>query len=629
MISEKEIIRILEEALTEDVVGLSDNTIARSSETDIKSGAAWVKDGRIYVRDPADSGEMATIIPVPEIDLYVNGVLCRDKVQVSSADLIETKSFKRVIDGKCWIELTNDKMEAFLVVEPSRVITHYLIDQEPHAHLYLKTLQKEELKSPLDVKQLMEMLFKENVVVGVDLSEVVKVMDKPGKVRVTIARGEPPEPSVDEKVEIFFPQENDFAPVIKEDGRVDYYNIKNIICVEEGALLAQKHPGVMGRPGRNVCGEVVLSPPPRNVILRAGKGAVLSEDGSKVVACKSGRPVLQRLGRIYLISVEDVLVHNGDVGIETGNILFNGSLVIVRGNVRESMTVGTTGIIEVDGIVSGARVAAYDRVHIEGNAINSIVNAGLSREFLKEVLACIASLEKDIKKIINVMSLPAFQSAVRKAGISYGYLLKLMIEKKLVSLPAILENLDNLFKTLFLGVPEELEKVFIACRRLLADPYQFISKENLCWILQSIKLAEDYFKSRKTKKANLEIGGAINCHIRATGDVTIRGKGCFNTVINAEGNVRINGVFRGGEIYAGGSVIIGEAGAELGVRTIIEAGERGTVTIGECNEGVIIRIGRRMGRIIGRINGLKAALDVNGNLQINSYKFLTDAGRAN
>ena len=394
-------------------------------------------------------------------------------------------------------------------------------------------------------------------------------------------------------------------------------------------MLARKHPGITGRSGRNVCGEVVLPSPPHNVILRAGRGAILSDDGNKVIAQKSGRPVLRQSGQVYLIYMEDVLFHDGDVDIQTGNICFKGSLVIIRGNVRESMTVGATGIIRVDGIVSGGRVAAYERVRIEGNVINSVVCAGLSDELLKDILICIDSLEEDIKKVVNIISLPTFQDVVQNSGISYGYLLKLIIEKKLVEIPVIMEKLDNLFKTLLFGIPEDLENIFMAYSRLLTNPYQISSIENLCQLLQGIGFAREYFKGMRTQKANLEIGGAINCRIFATGDVSIRGKGCFNTNIRADGSVRINGVFRGGEIHAGGSVVIGEAGTEMGVRTIIEVGERGTVKIGECNEGIIIRIGRRTGRVTGKISGLRAELDRDGNLQIKSYNFATDISKLN
>jgi len=623
MIKEKEIVMLLEKAMSEIAADHFIDGPVPSNEPDSKNGAVWVKEGRIYVRDPADSGSPAAITPGPGVELYVNGVLCREKAQVSSADKIETKLLREVFKGKCDLELTEDKMEAILVVEPTRFVSHELVDRGPQAHLHLETLSKEKLKSPFEFKQIIEMLSEANVVVGVDYSEVMRVLLNPGSARLTIARGEPPEPPVDERVETLFPQDVDFAPVVKEDGRVDYHNIRNLICVEEGALLARKHPGITGRPGRNVCGETVLPPQPRGAVLRAGRGAVLSEDGNTVIAQKSGRPVLRQTGQVYLIWVEDILVHNGDVNIQTGNITFKGSLVVIHGNVRESMTVWASGIIAVDGIVSRSRVIAYERVRIEGNAVNSVVSAGLSGELLKNIFAHINSLEEDVKKIINIVNLPVFRDMVN-SGTSYGYLLKLIIEKKLVKLPATVDKLGNLFKTVFFEIPEELEKVFVSCNRLLNNPHQVTGSKELHLLLQDIKFAREYFKNRKIQKADLEVGGAVNCRIFATGDVFIRGKGCFNTNIRAGGNVRIDGVFRGGEIYAGGHVVIGEAGTELGVRTIIEAGEKGAVTIGECHEGVIIRIGRRTGLVTGKISGLKAGLGGDGNLQIKSYRFAAD-----
>ncbi|TEB13470.1 hypothetical protein Pmgp_00364 [Pelotomaculum propionicicum] len=91
MIPEKEIIRLLEEAMIEAIVDNPDNALSPSTEPDPKNGAAWVKEGRIYVRDPADSGSPATITSGPGVELYVNGFLNSNQVQVSSTDLIEVK----------------------------------------------------------------------------------------------------------------------------------------------------------------------------------------------------------------------------------------------------------------------------------------------------------------------------------------------------------------------------------------------------------------------------------------------------------------------------------------------------------------------------------------------------------
>ena len=212
MIPEKEIIRLLEKAMIEAIVDNPDNALDPSTEPDPKSGAAWVKEGRIYVRDPADSGSPAIITPGPGVELYINGFLNSNQVQVSSTDLIEVKLVKHVHKGKCRIELTKDKMEALLIVEPTRIVSYELIEQAPQMRLYLRTLSKEKLKSPFDLDQFMKMLYEANVVVGVDLSEVKRVILSPGQAHVTVARGELPEPSVDERVEILFPQDLVISP---------------------------------------------------------------------------------------------------------------------------------------------------------------------------------------------------------------------------------------------------------------------------------------------------------------------------------------------------------------------------------------------------------------------------------
>lgn len=621
MISEKELINLLEDILVEEsVVDLPEDTSDFSTELDDpNSGAAWVKEGIVFVRDPVGEGSLATIAPGPGVELYVKGVLQCEPVQVSSADHIEVKLSKQEFDGKYKLELKKDKMEANLIVEPTRILNYKLVYQKPQQHLLLKTVLRERLVSPLNIDQLKELLAEANVVTGVDFGEAIRLIYNPEQTRVIVARGLPPEPSVDEKVEILFPNNFKFTPVIKEDGTVDFYNIKNISCVDQGTLLAQKQPGIPGKPGQNVCGEVVLPPPPRKLVLRAGKGAVLSEDGNKVFAKSSGRPINRKAGQAYLISVEDVLVHEGDVNLRTGNLRFKGSLLMVCGNVHDSMTVQATGLIAINGIVSGAKVVAYDNICIGGNTINSMVSAGIDERLLQNLLAHIDSMEKGFKKIIEIINLLTAQEMVKSARVSYGYLLKLVIEKKLKEIPETMAELNKLYKYSFVDLPDEIEKVMLSANRVLADPYRFASEEGLFKLLQGIEFVREYFMGNSMLKANLDLAGAVNCQLFATGDVTIYSQGCFNTTIQAGGSVKINGVFRGGEIRAGGNVLIVEAGTERGVKTVIEAGKKSVVRIYQCNEGVTIKLGTKVGQIMNKAKSLVVSLNKNGELQINSY----------
>ena len=77
MISEKELINLLEDILVEEsVVDLPEDNSDFSTELDApNSGAAWVKEGIVFVRDPVGEGSLATIAPGPGVELYVNGVL--------------------------------------------------------------------------------------------------------------------------------------------------------------------------------------------------------------------------------------------------------------------------------------------------------------------------------------------------------------------------------------------------------------------------------------------------------------------------------------------------------------------------------------------------------------------------
>ncbi|MFZ5647692.1 MAG: DUF342 domain-containing protein [Bacillota bacterium] len=619
MILEKELIRLLENILPveDSVVDLPEDTSDFSKEiNDPNSGVAWVKEGIVFVRDPEGEGSLATITPGQGVDLYVNSVLQKDRVQVSSADRIEVKLAKKEFPGKFKLELTKDKMEAYLIVEPTRMLTHKLVCQKPQQHLVLKTVVREKLVSPLNLEQFKELLSEANVVTGADFGEAVRLIYNPEQARVLVARGIPPGPPVDEKVEIQYPQNFKFTPVIKEDGTVDYYNLKNICCVEEGALLAQKHSGIPGTPGQNVCGEVVLPPPPRKVVLRAGKGAVLSEDGNKIFAKRSGRPINRKAGQVHLISVEDVLIHEGDVDLRTGNLRFKGSLLMVYGNVHNSMAVQATGLILINGIVSGARVNAYDNICIGGNTINSTVNAGVDEGLLQNLLFHIDIIEKGFKKIVEIIRFLTAHERVKTAGVNYGYLLKLVIEKKLKEIPKTMPELNKLIKSSFVDLPDEIEKVMLSANRVLTNPYRFASEEELFKLLQGIEFMRDYFIGRSMLKGNLDIAGAVNCQLFATGDVTIHSQGCFNTTIQAGGSVKINGVFRGGEIRAGGNVLIVEAGTERGVKTVIEAGKKSVVRIYQCNEGITIKIGTKVGQIMNKAKSLVVALDKNGELQI-------------
>lgn len=600
---------------------LEDSKPGEQSGGDVPGdGLAWVRDGKVFVSDPRGTGRPASVEPCSGVELYVNGTNRVEPIPVLSSDQIVTIPLEQAAEGRFRVDLSDDRMEAYLDVEPTRVLTHQLYDQEPQNRLTLKTFARETLSCPFDFSQFRKTLAEAGVVSGIDYSAVLRIIQKPERARVVVARGKPPGLPVDEKVEILFPQEVKPVPLVRDDGTVDFHNVKKMFFVEAGELLAVVSPGTPGTPGVDVCGREILPLPPRRAVVRTGKGARLVEEEGRVYAGRTGRPVLRQSGRVYFIDVEDVMVHHGDVDLRTGNIRFRGTLLVVRGNVLESMEVRSIGMTIIDGVVSGARVATGDHLRINGNVINSTVSAGTAKELLDRIVDRVGSLEKGLRKVKDIVGLLSKQEKVQAAGLNYGYIVRVVIEKKMTELPKTLEIINSMCREEFLYPPEEVERTILKVGRVLSDPHRLANEEDISILLKEIEIVQQYFKGLSEHKADVDLAGAVNSRICATGNVNIREIGCFNSTIHAGGSVRIDSVFRGGRIFAGGSVEINEAGTETGASSVIEVEKNNKVKIQHCYEGVTIVVGRRVGRVIGEARNLTAGLGDSGDLQMDFFK---------
>jgi len=138
-----------------------------------------------------------------------------------------------------------------------------------------------------------------------------------------------------------------------ESGKVDFRNLELLENVVVGQVLAVKVPAEEGVPGRTVTNRILPAKSGKDVQIQYGKGTILSEDGRELTAEINGQVVFKRMK----ISVEPVYVVNGDVSLETGNIVFLGS-VIISGSVQDNFVVKAAGNIEVKGTVQKAFLEA-------------------------------------------------------------------------------------------------------------------------------------------------------------------------------------------------------------------------------------------------------------------------------
>jgi len=216
----------------------------------------------------------------------------------------------------------------------------------------------------VDENEIRSFLDNKGVVFGIDNKVLNAVMkERAYGERYLIAVGIHPVKGSDGYLEFQFDKSSDkrLKPVILENGNVDYYNVKNYELAEEGQVLVRICPAEKGVNGIDIYGKEIpcqdgKSPPK----IALGKNVTLLYDGT-IVSEVAGQIIFAN----QRVAVSKVLEIAGNVGPETGNIEFNGT-VKVRGNLQSDYSIKAEGNVEILGICEGDVAAADGSVLILG-----------------------------------------------------------------------------------------------------------------------------------------------------------------------------------------------------------------------------------------------------------------------
>ena len=248
------------------------------------------------------------------------------------------------VDAKALVTVSDDRMEGHMILHAPKCGGKHITEDMAHA-----ALQESGIAHGLDWDQVRAHV--RNNIYGVTFR---------------CAQGTPPINGVDGSVTYTFPAEDTRTPDIRPDGSVDYKNLNLIPNVEEGQLLATATRPAKGTPGTSVLGKPVPQIVGRPAAFRSGKNTTLGDDGLTIRAAVAGQVILDD-GKVMVDPVYEV---RGDVDTTTGNIRFNGKVVIAV-QVPSGYTVETEGDIEVWGGVEGAHLNAGGNIilhqGIQGN----------------------------------------------------------------------------------------------------------------------------------------------------------------------------------------------------------------------------------------------------------------------
>lgn len=220
---------------------------------------------------------------------------------------------------------------------------------------------------PIDTLQKSDFLLflnRHNVTYGIEEQLLDEVCQHPAKFTgkiLSVARGTLPENGKDACItwnfEYVTSHEN---KADTDDQAIDFKELKNVINVKTGELLATKTPFTEGRPGTTVLGQKIEARNGRNIPIKIGKNVVLDETGLKAYAAIDGQVSFTENEKINVFPVYEV---KGDVDYSVGNIDFVGS-VVIRGNVLAGFTVRAGGDIRILGEVEGADLEAQGNIEI-------------------------------------------------------------------------------------------------------------------------------------------------------------------------------------------------------------------------------------------------------------------------
>jgi uncharacterized protein (DUF342 family) len=169
----------------------------------------------------------------------------------------------------------------------------------------------------------------------------------------TVAEGKHVEDGEDARYQLFFNTDVSNKPVIREDGSVDYYNLRLYELVSEGDKLAEYIPPTKGVFGYDVRGKLLVPKPGKPKTKLRGKGFTVSEDGNTYYSAIDGKVEYRNTD----LNVIGVLQIEGDVDLNIGNVDFNGD-VEISGNVISGVSVTAKGNVTVGGFVEGAVIKA-------------------------------------------------------------------------------------------------------------------------------------------------------------------------------------------------------------------------------------------------------------------------------
>lgn len=239
------------------------------------------------------------------------------------------------------LSITRDKQRAYYTIHPTK------FGKVPSYNDIQELLQVEHILASLPQKKIEEQLSK------IDPNENRTV-------RIVAAQGKEP---VHGHEDFFIPLVNieKRAGEIKADGSIDYKETGSIIQIVKDQEILQRVPEVKPVDGYDIFGDKSLAETKVAVGYKKGENLIQSgKDENVFLSAIDGCLEINK----NVISILPIAVINSDVNYESGNIDFNGS-VLIKGSVLPGFSVKAKGDVIIEKSVEDAYVEADGDVTVK------------------------------------------------------------------------------------------------------------------------------------------------------------------------------------------------------------------------------------------------------------------------
>lgn len=594
-----------------------DKNVGRKSTNNIYNlemkleNGAKVENGEIIVKDFEDESILITIEPCKEVILIINGNEYAAKTQVTSNDKIEYRFVEQEVERNTNIDITTNKMEAYLTINLKPQNEFKLVDTQYEKNLKLNVKKiGEKYPAKYTVKELKELLRNRGIRNGILEKELEDICNEYSVKERLVAKGTPAEDDVADQIKLYFKSNNELIDYDTKDSKVDYRNRYLIYNAVVGDVLAEVIPGSQGKDGIDVFGLKIKRKISKKLVLKAGENCTLKNN--KVISEVEGRPTIKgntiSVNRVYKIE---------QVDLKSGNIDFVGNVEIAK-NVEEGMKVIAGGEVHIRKNVESAEIQSCGKIIVDGNVLGSTVKSGADNVEVKTYTNNIIQYKNCIEKLIS--SAEQLKDGHLLGKSRYGEIIKLLIENKFKVIPELSKKILNY--NVSNGIKESEITSFIINKMLGLGPLKINDSGELtefCYVLQD---EIDDMEAISVTAADIYIDYAQGAKIESSGNVYITGKGQYTSNILALGNIEFtdnNSVCRGGELIAGNEIKLKTVGSTAGVSTILKVPKNGKITAEVAYSNTLFCFGDRQLLLEISSKALVAYLDKKNDIIIEKF----------